>query len=317
MPSKRGGGGGGKRRGGGPFKEIIMSGIMLVIIAAGLLMIIRSNDINDVGDAIDYGRVMGTNFAECASTLIGTNSQDCPWPGDPGEGTAPGISPPGENFQPPQIGDGAEAPGGIDPEDREFFGDTGRGGDMVSGTSIYGGNFGNDYSIDYPAVLEGIEINDDPEDTDYDRTSYRHWTGSPCNTRAEVLIEQGENVETGDRCRIESGQWLDPFTDEVTEDSSSLDIDHIIPLGYADLHGGSEWDEDRKEEFANDHINLRAVSASENRSKGASGPAEWMVPENESYHCEYAQIWVETLDVYGLSTTSDDKEALSEALETC
>lgn len=310
---------GGKRRGGGggPFKEIILSGIMLIIIAAALIMIVRSNEINDVNDAIEYGRVLGTDFAECASTLIGTNSQDCPWGSDPGEGNAPGWIPGGSDFQPPSFGDPeGNAPGSIAPEDREFFGDTGRGGDKVTGTSAFGGNFGNDYGLEYFDVLDGIEINDDPEETDYDRTEWRHWIGSPCNTRAEVLKEQGEGVETGDRCRITAGTWFDPFTGETTEDSGSLDIDHIIPLSYADLHGGNAWSADKKEEFANDMRFLRAVSSSENRSKGGDGPSSYM-PPNDDYSCEYAQLWTSGLSDYGLTTTTDDKESIREALETC
>lgn len=165
------------------------------------------------------------------------------------------------------------------------------------------------------ASLAALTVSE-PNEVDYDRSSWRHWSGSPCNTREETLISQGKDVETNDDCSIASGEWLDPFTGDMFTNSSDLDIDHLIPLGYAARHGGHEWSADRKEEFANDQSQLLAVSASANRSKGDSGPDEYM-PDVREYHCEYSKIWVNTADKYGLSIAPADHEALEKGLETC
>lgn len=291
-----------KKKGGfgGPLKELVASGVMLVVIASALLMVGRSNDIKSIEDAIEYAKVVGADFADCASTLIGRNAEECPWPDDVGPGGGSGG------------GDGSDdgASGGSGSEEGSSGGSDDNGD---SGDSGSGGSESADESV---STLGGVEINDDPADVDYDRSEWKHWTGSPCDTRDEVLKRQGEGVTTGDRCSMESGTWLDPFTGTTTDDSSSLDTDHFVALGYAASHGGNEWGADKKEQFANDMENLRAVDASQNRSKGDDGPSDFM-PENEDYHCEYATIWVSVLDKYDLTTTSDDKAALEDALGTC
>lgn len=183
-----------------------------------------------------------------------------------------------------------------------------------------GGNSGDDGQTEEQrdetvAALAGITVRD-PESVDYDRSEWRHWTGSPCNAREKTLIAQGENVKTDDDCSIVSGKWVDPFGGETFTNSSKLDIDHVVPLSYAARHGGNGWSADRKEQFANDAIHLVATSASENRSKGDSGPSDYM-PPREEYHCEYSTIWVQTVEKYGLSITEKDQKALEKGLATC
>lgn len=314
-PSNRRRGGG--RRGGGRFGGMIFSGILLLLCVGAVLAIIRSNEITDIEDMRVYLIGQGNRYAECIGTPIATFGDEGPNCSD-------------WSFVPPsQGGDG----GSFDPPEAS----NGSNGDSDSGSSegrFDGGNFDDsDFNVPYSvsdfgngiisggpenyvaALSESVNIADE-SDVDYDRSDWRHWTGSPCNTRQDVLIKQGNDVETDDDCRITAGSWYDPFTGETTEDSSSLDIDHIVPLGYAASHGGNDWSEDRKEEFANDHLNLRAVSASENRSKGADGPSDYM-PPNEEHHCEYAIIWVDTVYQYDLSVTAADRRALEDALATC
>lgn len=261
--------------------NFLISAVILILLAAAIITIVRQNDIRNFNDVRNYLTAMSYNFEDCVETLvpfIGSDTTDgCKW-------------------QDSRFRDGDDPAEG---ETEEGEGDTG------------------DSDIDkYWEKMDEITISEPDTDVDYDRSEWRHWTGSPCNTRQEVLIEQGDDVETGDRCRIVGGSWWDPFTGDTTEDSSSLDIDHVIALGYAAQHGGAEWDAERMEQFANDEMNLLAVSASENRSKGSSGPSEYM-PPNEDFHCEYAQIWIDTADEYGLSVTDDDKSELERALNTC
>lgn len=184
-----------------------------------------------------------------------------------------------------------------------------------SGSTIGDGDESVDDTEEVTALLTNVQVSD-PQEIDYDRSEWRHWTGSPCNTREEVLINQGKNVEQGKNCRITAGEWLDPFTGEVFTNASNLDIDHVIPLGYAARHGGNDWSADRKEEFANDKSNLLAVSASANRSKGDKGPGDYM-PDLKEYHCQYSKIWIKTAEKYDLSVTEKDYRALEKGLQTC
>jgi len=51
------------------------------------------------------------------------------------------------------------------------------------------------------------------------------------------------------------------------------------------------------------------VSASSNRSKGASDPAEWL-PPNGGYHCQYVITWVEVKLRWQLSADAAEIAAL-------
>lgn len=170
----------------------------------------------------------------------------------------------------------------------------------------------------YSQLLESLTV-EESKDADYDRASWKHWTkelGSKCNTRQVVLKEQGNNVVVDERCKILSGTWIDPYTGNIMEESSKIDIDHVIPLGWANANGGSVWDTDKKEVFANDRANLLATSQKENRRKGSSGPSKYMPPD-KGFHCYYSQIWIKSLENYDLSVPQADYNALEKGLSTC
>lgn len=195
-------------------------------------------------------------------------------------------------------------------------------GDGDSGSNDEGTNDGDKApSGDASGALKDLETVNVVEGSDsgYERSEWKHWIGSPCNTREELIKSSGEGVETDDDCRATAGEWVGPYTGESFSDSSKMDVDHLIPLGYAASHGGGDWNTDLKTQFANDKSQLLLVGASPNRSKGDSGPAEWM-PPNEEYHCTYAELWVDTANKYkseGLGISQADKDVLQETLEGC
>lgn len=156
----------------------------------------------------------------------------------------------------------------------------------------------------------------EPLKVEYSRSDWKHWIGKPCNTRQDVLISQGENVEKDEKCKILSGVWIDPYSLNTFDNSSDLDIDHVIPLNYAAQMGGNGWDKEKKQEFANDKTQLLAVSAKENRKKGDKGPGKYM-PPNKDFRCQYSQIWIDTAYKYSLSITSGDRAALEKGLKAC
>lgn len=168
--------------------------------------------------------------------------------------------------------------------------------------------------------LDGLKSSPS-EEVAYDRAEWKHWTDpedNGCDSREDVLMRQGKNVKTSesDQCDVVSGEWVSPYEGLKITDPSSIDIDHVIPLGWAAKNGGQDWDAETKEAFANDFIHLLATSASTNRSKSDRGPSEYM-PERKEFWCSYGRIWVSTASKYGLSMPDADKAVLREAIQSC
>ena len=160
---------------------------------------------------------------------------------------------------------------------------------------------------------------------EYDRREWRHWTdedGDCQNARQEVLIDESTvavEFASDDQCRVWSGQWQGPYTGEVVNDPSDLDIDHMVPLANAHRSGAWAWDRERKREFANSmgyENHLIAAISSANRSKGSKGPERWR-PPLESYWCIYAIDWITIKNNWGLTATESEYAALREMLATC
>lgn len=125
----------------------------------------------------------------------------------------------------------------------------------------------------------------------YDRNLYDHWIdidGDCQNARHELLQElsTGQVTLSANRCTVQRGRWNDPYTGRIFTNARDMDIDHMVPLAWAHAHGAHSWTADLRRQFANDPVNLFAVEASANRSKGAKGPLEWL-PPSSSFHCEY------------------------------
>ncbi len=151
----------------------------------------------------------------------------------------------------------------------------------------------------------------------YKRNDWQHWIDEDKNclsTRDEVLAKESLKTVGIDRCRVVSGKWRDPYTGEAFTDPRELDIDHLVPLGEAYISGGSEWNSERKKQYANDldlPEALIAVSASANRNKEAKDPTHWM-PSNEEYHREYIEAWVRVKKKWGLSMDEEEEKKIME-----
>ena len=157
----------------------------------------------------------------------------------------------------------------------------------------------------------------------YDRSLFRHWVdedGDGCNARREVLIAEAIEAPTiGDRCDLIGGLWYSAFDGVTTDDDSSFDVDHMVPLSEAWDSGANEWSSERRRAFANDldlPQALIAVSASSNRSKGDKDPADWL-PPLRSYHCQYVEDWVRVKVKWELSVDQREFSAIRSLLATC
>ena len=146
----------------------------------------------------------------------------------------------------------------------------------------------------------------------YDRDAFGGWADADedcMNTRHELLQARSTDAvgASSNGCSIDSGQWNDFYTGNIVTTSSELDIDHVVPLRWAWERGAYGWAPEKRLEFANDPANLLPVGASVNRSKGASGPLEWL-PPNESFACEYVLRFNRVIDRYELAVPAEEAE---------
>jgi outer membrane murein-binding lipoprotein Lpp len=196
-------------------------------------------------------------------------------------------------------------------------------------------------------ALEQLEITPDGGDgseysSEIRKNEYGGWAEySGWNTREQVLLAQATTSENDGKA-FTSGTWYIPYTGETItcetkeEVSKKLQIDHIIPVGYVQRHGGSSWSQDKKQEYYNDYGEdskwtsgandtcdyenapdgiLVVSDSSSNISKSDSGPSDWM-PSNKDYWVEYCETWVKIASTYGISLDQSDHDKILEVLET-
>ena len=156
---------------------------------------------------------------------------------------------------------------------------------------------------------------------EYKRSAFGHgWDdvdGDCQDSRAEALIAQSTTkVRFADesRCRVVTGRWISPFTGKVIQNSSEIDIDHVVPLRWAWDRGANDWASNKREKFANDPVNLWPVELSLNRSKGARGPDKWLPP---SAQCGYVARFFRVVKQYDLHPSSSEAEWLASFLNKC
>lgn len=173
---------------------------------------------------------------------------------------------------------------------------------------------GTPTNVDMTAVKIG-----DPRKTGYKRDvfgeAWKDVDRNGCDTRNDVLARDLTKIVRTDNCTIASGVLQDKYTGatiDFVRGKSKIDIDHVIPLGYAYKQGAGDWPAAKREALANDLDNLTAASASANRSKSDSGPAEWM-PSNASYRCEYGKKFAAVSVKYDLPITQADYNTIQSA----
>jgi hypothetical protein len=168
------------------------------------------------------------------------------------------------------------------------------------------------------ALLVADEVRDG-----YRRDKFRHWIDSDhdgCSTRAEVLIDEAALApEVGPTCAITGGSWYSSYDDEYVLDARAIDIDHLVPLAEAWDSGASTWTPTRREAFANDLDEPRAliaVTARSNRSKADQDPSTWLPPYAPAW-CGYVTNWVSVKTRWALTVDDDEKSVLVGKAANC
>jgi hypothetical protein len=152
----------------------------------------------------------------------------------------------------------------------------------------------------------------------YDRAKFKHWIdadGDCRDTRDEVLA--AESLVAVHGCDIQAGKWRSWYDGAVTRDSTSFDVDHMVPLAEAWDSGARRWTADTRRRFANDlgdRRSLVAVSASSNRSKSDQDPSEWLPRFRK---CRYIRHWVAVKVRWRLKVNTAEKQALTTIASGC
>lgn len=165
--------------------------------------------------------------------------------------------------------------------------------------------------------------------TGYDRDQFGPaWADvdrNGCDTRNDILARDLENETFKDgtkQCVVATGVLNDPYTGTVInfvrgqDTSSAVQIDHIFPLSLAWQQGAQQWTAEKRKQFSNDPMNLKAADGPANGSKSDSGPGSWL-PPNKAYRCEYVAGFVMVTAKYELSMNQGDYDASKSVLDGC
>jgi hypothetical protein len=175
------------------------------------------------------------------------------------------------------------------------------------------------------AAVDSLAVKGRAPKTGYSRerfgTAWADTDANSCDTRDDILKRDLKEVRFSDgKCKVSRGVLEpDPYGGkDVTfvRGRSLVDIDHLVALSDAWQTGAKYWDASKRIALANDPLNLRAVGASANRSKGDGDTATWLPPD-KTYRCTYVAAQVAVKKKYGLWVTSAEKAAMKKVLAGC
>lgn len=146
-----------------------------------------------------------------------------------------------------------------------------------------------------------------------------------CDTRNDILARDliDKTFKAGtNNCVVASGTLADEYTcTTITfvrgqDTSSKVQIDHVVPLSDAWQKGAQQLSGERREELANDPLNLMAADGPTNAAKGDSDAATWL-PPNKAFRCEYVARQTSVKAKYSLWVTQAEHDSIAGILEGC
>lgn len=156
----------------------------------------------------------------------------------------------------------------------------------------------------------------------YDRNKqFGSWIHDPrvseCfNTRARVLARdsrQQVTVAPSNPCRVDRGDWLDPYSGQRLSSADDIQIDHVVALKNAYDSGAYKWTRPYRCLFTNFMANknhLLSVSGTENNNKADKAPDRWM-PSNNQYACQHLQNWLAVKYIWKLNMSDSESRAIA------
>ena len=196
--------------------------------------------------------------------------------------------------------------------------------ESASGAAGGGGNGGGGGGAALAAV-DSLAVKGRAPKTGYARdrfgSAWADTDANKCDTRDDILKRDLADVRfRSGGCKVSAGELKpDPYSGKevaFTRGRSEVDIDHIVALSDAWQKGAKYWDASKRIALANDPLNLRAVDASTNRSKGDGDTATWL-PPNKAYRCAYVANQVAVKKKYELWVSADEKAAMKKVLSGC
>ena len=174
--------------------------------------------------------------------------------------------------------------------------------------------------------LDNLTVNDNPTPPEkYSRVeqfgpAWKDVDHNGCDTRNDILARDLIVKGMRNSCVVTAGQLADPYSgkwiDFSKKDASKVQIDHVVALENAWQSGAYKLTQEDREALANDPDNLLAVNGHDNMAKGSKSADQWM-PPNSAYACTYASKQVQIKNRYALTVTTQEKQALADALATC
>lgn len=173
--------------------------------------------------------------------------------------------------------------------------------------------------------LDKLTVKPAADADSYDRKefggSWDSWRS--CNTRQKILGRDVKEAKIdSDGCTVIGGKLPDPYTGRTIElvnksaVSRKVQIDHVVALANAWQTGASQWGDDKREQLANDDLELIAVSSNANQEKSDADVAGWL-PSNRGFRCAYVARQIAVKLKYALWVTSAEKTAMTRVLNSC
>jgi len=183
-------------------------------------------------------------------------------------------------------------------------------------------------------VLAGLPIKGRAPKTGYTRDQFgQAWSDdvdvegghNGCDTRNDILRRDitAPQIKPGTQgCVVLSGTLADAYSDQVIAfvrgetTSEAAQIDHMVALSNAWQTGAQQLTTAQRQDFANDPLNLQAVSGPVNDAKGDGDAATWL-PPNVDYRCEYVARQIQVKAWYGLWVVPAEHDVMARVLAGC
>lgn len=143
-----------------------------------------------------------------------------------------------------------------------------------------------------------------------------------CDTRNIILNRDLRDAIVDEQCKVQQGTLNDPYTGEILEfrrgphSSQLVQIDHVVALSNAWQTGAQQLSAEKREDLANDALNLLAVDGSANQQKSDGDAATWL-PSNKAFRCTYVSRQIAVKVKYTLWVTPSEKQAMKRVLAQC
>jgi hypothetical protein len=175
-------------------------------------------------------------------------------------------------------------------------------------------------------ILETLAVKGRAPKTGYKRSQYGDgWQqAGTCDMRNYALARDMTNVvyRSPSDCTVMSGTLNDPYTGKTIQfvrgpqSSAAVQIDHVVALSDSWQKGAQFLSASRRQQLANDPLELLAVDGPANNNKGDADAASWL-PPNKDYRCKYVARQIAVKQKYSLWVTAAERDAMRRVLATC